>query len=359
MRVGEICAEVLRSVRAMVVSTVLVAAVAALTGAVTVAIVGRNISTEEELLARLAMPEARMMQVMNPSNDNYSLAEVEIVSSISTLESMLALGSIVDVRNGALGQGSDPVALAQLWSSGAPVIELSSGRMPHAGEAIVGTEALERLRLSGGYGYVEDSAGRQWAIVGTFVAHPPVTDLSTMVLAAVDDNDFTQLRLVADSLSHVPAMEQAALSAIGSREGVTIRSASTQAENNLAVLDNVAASAKTSLLMIQGAGAIFIFIVVLADVLINAKDLGRRRTLGISRATLIVLVVGRACVQTCIGALAGAVITYITLHVRAVGVPLDFALATVILTVICAAIASCGPAIIASRRDPVRVMRTA
>ena len=42
------------------------------------------------------------------------------------------------------------------------------------------------------------------------------------------------------------------------------------------------------LLLILGAGAFFVSIVVLADVLIRRRDLGRRRTLGIGRGDLIV-----------------------------------------------------------------------
>nr|MCW1079641.1 hypothetical protein [Streptococcus anginosus] len=84
-----------------------------------------------------------------------------------------------------------------------------------------------------------------------------------------------------------------ALAAIGDFDPakLIIRSSVSQAKQGVAVTGQVAGMGRALLILILGVGALFIAAVVLADVLIRRRDLGRRRTLGITRGGLVALVI--------------------------------------------------------------------
>ena len=68
----------------------------------------------------------------------------------------------------------------------------------------------------------------------------------------------------------------------------SIQTARALSAGNQVITGELAGLGRSLLLLILGAGAFFVSIVVLADVLIRRRDLGRRRTLGIGRGDLIV-----------------------------------------------------------------------
>ena len=78
------------------------------------------------------------------------------------------------------------------------------------------------------------------------------------------------------------------------------------AAGNATITGELAGLGRSLLLLILGAGAFFVAIVVLADVLIRRRDLGRRRTLGIGRADLVLLVAVRTAAPAVLGAVVGA-----------------------------------------------------
>ncbi|MDK7870720.1 hypothetical protein [Micrococcus luteus] len=94
-------------------------------------------------------------------------------------------------------------------------------------------------------------------------------------------------------------------------------------------------------------------IVVLADVLI------RRRTLGIGRTDLVLLVAVRTAVPAVLGAAAGAGAGYAVVAGQGSALGPDFVAAVAVLAALTALLASLLPAAFAAFRDPVRVMRTA
>ena len=100
-------------------------------------------------------------------------------------------------------------------------------------------------------------------------------------------------------------------------------------------------------------------IVVLADVLIRRRDLGRRRTLGIGRADLVLLVAVRTAAPAVLGAVVGAGTGYAVVVGQGGALGLDFVAGVAVLAALTAVVASLLPAAFAAFRDPVRVMRTA
>jgi len=127
---------------------------------------------------------------------------------------------------------------------------------------------------------------------------------------------------------------------------------------NQAVSDQLAGFGRSLLLMILGVGGLFVAAVVLADVLVRRRDLGRRRTLGITRGDLTALVTIRAAISAALGALLGATAGMITCTRIGYTPSISFTTAIAILAVLTAATAALAPAAYAARLDPVAVMRT-
>lgn len=112
------------------------------------------------------------------------------------------------------------------------------------------------------------------------------------------------------------------------------------------------------LLLTLGAGAVLVAVVVLAEVLLRRRDLGRRRALGASQWGLVGLVVARTVVAAVPGALLGAVGGAVIAAIWAQPPPLEFTCAVTVLTGLVSGIAAIPPAFLAAVRDPVGVLRT-
>ena len=85
-------------------------------------------------------------------------------------------------------------------------------------------------------------------------------------------------------------------------------------------------------------------IVVLADVLIRRRDLGRRRTLGIGRGDLILLVAVRTAVPALLGAVLGSGAGYAVVAGQGGTLGVDFVAAVAVLAALTALLASLAPA---------------
>lgn len=175
---------------------------------------------------------------------------------------------------------------------------------------------------------------------------------------ARDGASFHQLRVVADSVPHTRAVQNAALAVLDPDPAsiqVVLASAANSAAQDLAGTFN--GFGRSVLLLILGAGAFFVAAVVLADVLIRRRDLGRRRTLGITRTALIALVATRTVLAAAVGAAVG-VVSGLWVASRGTDLPLAFAGGVAFLATLTALIACLPPALLAASRDPVEIMRT-
>lgn len=130
------------------------------------------------------------------------------------------------------------------------------------------------------------------------------------------------------------------------------------AELTQAVGGQLAGYGRSLLLLILGVGAFFVGTVVLSDILIRRRDLGRRRTLGATRADLTALVTVRTITPAAIGALVGSLAASVVNASAGYPAPLDFTVAVAVLAVLTASLGALLPAGYAARRDPVNIMRT-
>lgn len=167
------------------------------------------------------------------------------------------------------------------------------------------------------------------------------------------------LHVVATDAATVPSTQGAVL-AILARPPTDLQVVSPVALAELQgeVMGDLARYGRGLLLAVLAAGALLTAVVVLADVLVHRADLGRRRALGAPRWVIVALVTGRVTLAATVGVVVGSVVTAVLLARTGQAPVPAFALGTAILAVLAAAVAALPPALAASHRDPVHVLRT-
>lgn len=324
--------------------------------------VGRQAAIEADIAEELSGPAARTLSVTDTSGEGLNAqACVDVLSGVSGVSAVIGRGIPTDVVNGALGDGASKVAAVELLGPVETSVEITVGRAPRSGEIIVPEGMLDDLRLEEPAGYLEAADGRQWSVVGAFRPKPAFEDLSSTAVAIQGrnyDTTIQQITVVAESAESTAAVRDTALAILDvDPETANISTPSAASSTVQSVTGELAGYGRELLFLIVGVGAFFVAVVVLADVLIRQRDLGRRRTLGITRSALIAVVGLRTCAPAILGSLIGAAGGQIVMVVQNNPVPWDFIVAVPMLAVITATLICLAPASYAANRDPVTVMR--
>lgn len=361
MRIGELLREALASAAAQKVPSVLVAVVVAAMCLTTLLTVGRTASAEHQVQLRMEQAGSRQLQVLDVEEQALlTPTVVDQVVRLSTVERAVGVTDPVDVTNGPLGDGGHPVPAWAVTGDLGDVAELTAGRWPRPGEALVSAAAQQRLGMDVPIGYL-DVDGRDVAVVGSFSPRSPFEDFAAGALTVpVEPVPSRTLRVVADTAATARATQRAVLGIVAAPDldAVTVESPATLAELQADVASDLGIFARALLIGVLAAGALLIAVVVLADVLVRRKDLGRRRALGATRATVLAVVVLRNLAPALAGAVSGTVIGAAATASWGTAPPASFTVGTAVLAVLTAIVFAIPPAAFAAARDPVRVLRT-
>lgn len=363
MRLGSLLREAWATTWASKVSSLLILVVVAAMCLASIVTVGRSAAAAAEVAARMEKAGARRLSVIDTRDGGFVNARtLDVVAGLNTVESANALGLPFDAVNGVIGQGGVKVPVWPVLGDVAQVGDLVRGRTPQPGEAWVSVSVLRSLGLAEPVGYLTSSDGlRQYPIVGSFTARSPFEDTAAgAIVSAPSGTPGRELRVVISDVTFARASVSSILSILAppDPQGVQIESPTAIAQTAQDLNAQMSGFGRTLLLLILGAGGFFVAAVVLADVLIRRRDLGRRRTLGITRTDLIGLVAARALLAAVLGALLGCVAGALVNQFTGSPTPVDFVTGVGILACLAAGFATLPPAVYAARLDPVRVMRT-
>lgn len=361
MRPGQLVLEALAAVRSQRVPSTMVVLLAAVMCLATILTVGRSVSAEREVAARLDAAGSRVLVIADAQNTGIITdTTVTTTAALSVVERAIGLTLPVDVTNGVIGAGGTKVPAWQLVGDPHAAATLTGGRWPQPGEALASGAARTALGLDDGIGWV--TAGpAQYPIVGTFTARTPFEKLADgVIIAAPARTNPADLSVIVTRADEARTAQTLVLGLI---KPARTNEVTVQSPISLAAIQNQVGAdfgnfSRNILYGVLGAGALLIAIVVLADVLIRRKDLGRRRALGATRSVITALVMLRTAIPALIGAALGAAGGYYLTTRWSVAPPPTFAIAIATLATLTAAASSILPAIFAARRDPVAVLRT-
>lgn len=349
------------------VPSALVLLLVAVMCAATITTVGRTAAAEQQLVDRLDEAGSRVLSVADARGEGLlPPTVVDQASALSTVERGVGALIPIDVVNGVVGQGGTRVPAWGVHGDLRAVAELTGGRWPGPGEAVVSAPAMAQLGLEDPVGWVAGASTTvvsEWSVVGSFTPREPFDDYATGVLyvAPADQPVDTVHVVLADASSaQVTQAQVIALIAPPTMDALTVTSPVSLAQLQAQVTGDLAAFGATLLLGVLGGGALLVAIVVLADVLVRRKDLGRRRALGATRVTIVGLVVARTVLPALLGAGLGVGAGLLAVSRIGAGVapPADFSVGTATLAMASAMVAAIPPALYAATRDPVRVLRT-
>ena len=364
MRLSRLLLEALTAARTAPVPSGLVLLVVAAMCFGALSTVGRQAALEASLAEELSGPSARML-VVTDTGGSGSITEpvVTALSEVEGVGAVIGRERPVDAVNGALGAGSPLVAVVALHGTAEQAIQITRGRLPGPGEVVIARGVGESLRLAQPSGVLESADGRQWAVVGEYIPRVPFGDLAGVAVTLPGwspEAVMQQVRVVAGSVENARRVQESSLAILDlDPSNSQVIPAAALSQTALSVTGQVIGQGRSALILILTTGSFFVTVVVLADVLIRRRDLGRRRTLGITRADLVTLVAARTAAPAVLGAFVGSLLGRLSFADHAGAVPWDFTLAVAVLASVVAVLASLVPALIAALRDPVAVLRTA
>jgi putative ABC transport system permease protein len=141
-------------------------------------------------------------------------------------------------------------------------------------------------------------------------------------------------------------------------DGATVQSSAAMAALRAAIGGELSRQSRGVVLGLLAAVTAATLLNVWGMVLLRRKDFGRRRALGATRLTIVLLIVLQVLLVAVIGALAGAVAGMSWLAFNGDALPtLSYAGALCVALVSAAAAAAAAPAAYAARRDPIAELR--
>lgn len=344
------------------VSSVLMMTVVAAMCFASIVTVGRSASAAADVKARMEQAGARRLSVVDTRQAGFVNARtLGAVRGVSTVESATALGMPFDAVNGVIGRGGFRVPTWPIIGGVDAAVVIVRGRAPLPGEALVSATQLHALGLEEPAGYLATADGmEQFPIVGAYRAYSPYEELASGAVVASADGEGRELRVIIDDVTSAAPTVRAIVSILAPPdvEGLQVDSPTALAETARDLNAHMAGFGRVLLVLILTVGGFFVAAVVLADVLIRRRDLGRRRTLGITRADLVALVTARTMMAAVAGAVLGCLGAWGANLATGYMTPLDFTIAVGVLAMLAGVVAALPPAAYAAHLDPVHVMRT-
>lgn len=365
MRITALLREAWASARAAKIPSLLCLLVVAAMCVAAILTVGQSASAAANMSERMTQAGARRLVVIDGLasgiNTPAALAQIQ---TLQTVTGANILGTPLDVVNADIGAGGPEFPAWTVEGDLSNVGELVRGREPQPGEALVSTEILTELGLAEPVGAIATPNGWQrFPIVGAFRPTATFADLGAgLLIVPTEEVPGRELRVTITDITAARATVAAVLRILNpqSTQSLQIDSPTSLADTAADLNAQLASYGRSLLALILGAGGLLVAAVVLTDVLVRRRDLGRRRTLGATRADLAALVMTRAAMIAASGAALGCTVAWLINRFTGahISTPLDFTLAVGVLGLVTAVVASVAPAVFAARRDPISVMRT-
>jgi putative ABC transport system permease protein len=324
---------------------------------------GRTVQAEQDVLSQIDDAGTRSITITDAHGTaGLTASAIPRVSRLSQVDWALGLGVADDVQNAAVGEGGTRTP-SRVVHGQLPLEVSTTGRPPAAGEALVGSEAMQTLGLDMPAGGVHDGSENPIAIVGSFDASEPLEFLNSgLLVAAAPDSDaaIRSVQVLATSPENVENLTGAVIAVLDPADTTALSVTTSQAlaDVRAAVAGELGQYSRTLALTVLAIGLVLVTLTIYGAVTLRRQDFGRRRALGASRSNIVMIVALQHLIigilGAAIGTLAGAVMVW-----RWTGAMprLAFTLAVAILAILASVAAALLPAFVAAWRQPVRVLR--
>lgn len=324
---------------------------------------GRSAAAEAAVLASIDAQGTRAVTIAAKGEDaGLARSIVDDLARLHEVEDVVGLGPVQDLTAAAIPEGSRVGARTAYGRLRGDRLEQTPATLGLG--AWVTHRAGESLGMPSGAGAVRFVDGEELFITKQTVLPDYLIGLEPAVLVPVARNDedarFSTIVVLARDPSQVSLVSDFARSLLVDlpREGVTVSTSEQMAELRRVVGGQLTAQGRAIVLGVLGGAMLATVVNVWGLTLLRRRDIGRRRALGATRATIIALMVGQVAVAAAGAAMVGAGVGVGLLARGDAPAPgLEYTAAVILALTGIAAIAAAVPASIASRRDPLTELR--
>lgn len=324
---------------------------------------GRTVAAEQEVLGAIDSAGTRTIEVRSDNAAGVRSDVLERIRDIEGIEWAAAFSTAVDATNTAVPDGTRvPVRFVygdQLSRLGIPDAQIPDGQTAYASQ-----RALDHLGLIDASGAITLTTGAMAAVVGRIDVPDFLIDFEPVVLIpakpVAEAQTVNVVLIIANTPELVAPVADATLSLLAADDPtkVTVQTSEALAQLRALIQSQLGSSSRLLVLGLLATTALLVSVILYGLVMMRRKDFGRRRALGATRGFIVALLVA----QTVILALAGVAVGLLTSTIVYIcfGGALPsaaFVGALSVLAVLTALFAAVVPAIVASRREPIRELR--
>ncbi|WP_460946129.1 ABC transporter permease [Okibacterium endophyticum] len=326
---------------------------------------GRTVGAEQHVLGSIDSAGTRSIIVRADHGAGITASVLDRISSVEGVEWAAGFATTVDATNSEVRDGTRvPTRIAyghDLDRLGIPVSPSAAGQLGYAS-----TNALEQLGLVDGVGAVTLTTGTNYGIAGPIDTPDFLTPFEPLVLMPVTDWEGTEavglivviaktpelVAPVADILGSVLAAEDPSQAQIHTSEAL--------AQLRGLIQSQLGSFSRGLVLALMGLTGMLVAVLLYGLVMMRRKDFGRRRALGATRSLIVSLLLIQTAFLSIMGIVTGMMVAVVVLLVANDPLPgAAFSGALAVLTLLTTLIAALIPALIASRREPIRELRIA
>lgn len=368
VRPGRVLREGVRAALTSPVVTGCVALVVAASCLVVLATTGRAAAAEDRVLDRLDAVGTRTVVVSDAQGAaGLSSLSIPTLATLSGVEAVIGLGPASDVYATALPVSGSGVAARALVGDVGALGPLRAGRPPVVGESVAAGDAAQRLGLVEGVGAVRTDGlwapTRDLDVVGDVALVPDLSRVGGAVYELAEpclDLTLRHVYVVVEDVGAVDQVVEDLPSVVTARDArsLSVDSSPELRELRAVVAGDLAQSSRQLMVLVLAVGASLVTITMSGFVSVRRRDFGRRRALGASRSTVLVIVAVQALVASVAGAAVGTLGGLVLTHHLAGALPGPrFVVGVAVLAVLTTVLAAGPAALSAALRDPVRILR--
>lgn len=350
--------EALAEARTRPALTVMIGMLAGVMCAAVLLTAGRTVGAQERVLGTIDDAGVRTIMVRLAEDSGVTSEVLSRLDGIDGIAWAAAFGPAQDVVNADIPGGTRVPARA-VWGAGIDALGLATAKP--AGRAWGSPLAFEQLGMLEGFGGAVGEGGRELAVVGRFAPPDFLMPLEPLLLVPQSEpGPVAMLVVVATRAEQVAPVSELVVSMLDAADAGSVRVVTSDSLIRLrGLIDGELARMGGALVAaILGLTALVVAATLYGVALLRRREFGRRRALGASRRIIVALLIVQTVAAAVPGALLGVGAAVVALLVAGDPVPsAGYLLAVALLAVGTAATGAVLPAVIASRRDPVRELR--
>lgn len=327
---------------------------------------GRTVGAEQAVLGSIDDAGTRMIEVRAESGAGLTSSVLGRIADIEGIEWAGAFSSATDATNALVPDGTR-VPVRHAYGAGFDQLGISDLPGPNL-SGIAGyasAEALVLLGLTDSSGALTTvDTGAEYSVVGRIRTPDFLREFEPLVLVPREDltgmETVSALVIIAERPDLVAPLTSAVTSvlAVDDPSEVTVHTSEALARLRSLVQAQLSTFSRGLVLVMLLVTGLLVAVILYGLVMMRRKDFGRRRALGATRALIVSLLLTQTAVLALFGVTVGLGASL--LCVLIMGDPLPgttFTVALAVLAIATSLFAALVPALVASKREPIRELR--